>query len=52
MGQMKAVLREKLIVLSALVRKLERSYNINITAHLGALEQNEFNTPKGLESRK
>ena len=52
MGQMKAVLREKLIVLSALVKKLERSYTSNITTHLRALEQKESNTPKGLETRK
>jgi hypothetical protein len=31
---MKTVLREKFITLSALVKKLERSYTINSTAHL------------------
>ena len=43
---MKAVLRGKFIALSALVKKLERSYTSNLTAHLRALEQKEANTPK------
>ena len=43
---MKAVLREKLIVLSALIKKLERSHTSNLTTHLRALEQKEANTPK------
>ena len=38
---MKAVLRGKFITLSALVKKLERSYTNNLTAHLRALEQKE-----------
>ena len=41
---MKAVLRGKFI--SALVKKLERSYTNNLTAHLRALEQKEANPPK------
>jgi hypothetical protein len=36
---MKAVLRGNFIVLSALVKKLERSYTNNLTAHLRAPEQ-------------
>jgi hypothetical protein len=43
---MKAVLRGKFITLSALVKKLERSYTNNLTAHLRALEQKEENSPK------
>jgi hypothetical protein len=31
---------------SALVKKLERSYTSNLTAHLRALEQKEANIPK------
>ena len=36
---MKTVLRAKFITLSTLVKKLERSYTSNLTAHLRALEQ-------------
>jgi len=43
---MKAVLRGKFIALSALVKKLERSYTSNLTAHLRALEQKEASTTK------
>ena len=43
---MKAVLRGKLIALSASIKKLERSYTSNLTVHLKALEQKEANTPK------
>jgi hypothetical protein len=43
---MKAVLREKLIVLSASKKKLERACISSLTAHLKALEQTEANTPK------
>ena len=35
---LKAVLRGKLIALNALVEKLERSYTVNLTAHLRTLE--------------
>ena len=49
---MKAVLRGKLIVLSASKRKLERAYTSNLTAHLNALEQKEAIHPRGLEVRK
>ena len=43
---MKAVLREKLIALSAYKKKLERAYTSRLTEHLKALEQKEANTPK------
>ena len=43
---MKAVLRVKFIALSALVKKLERSYTNNLTVHFRALEQKEANSPK------
>ena len=43
---MKAVLREKLIALSASEKKLERPYTTSLTVHLKALEQKEANTPK------
>jgi hypothetical protein len=42
----KAVLRGKLIALSASKRKLERAYTSNLTAHLKALEHKETSTPK------
>jgi hypothetical protein len=43
---MKAVLRGKLIALSACKKKLERAYTNSLTAHLKALEQKEANSPK------
>jgi hypothetical protein len=43
---MKAVLRGKLIALSASKKKLKRSYTSSLTAHLKALEQKETNTLK------
>jgi hypothetical protein len=49
-GTMKAVLRGKSIALSVLVKKLERSYTSNLTAHLTTLEQKESNTPKKAEN--
>jgi hypothetical protein len=42
---MKAVVREKLIALSASKKKLEKVYTNGLTAHLKALEQKEANTP-------
>jgi hypothetical protein len=43
---MKAVLRGKLISLSASKKKLERAYTSRLTAHLEALELKEANSPK------
>jgi hypothetical protein len=43
---MKAVLREKLIALSASKEKQERAYTSSLTAHLKALEQKKANSPK------
>jgi hypothetical protein len=43
---MKAMLRGKLIALSASKKKLERAYTSSLTAHLKALEQKEANTSK------
>ena len=49
---MKAVLRGKFIVLSALVKKLERSYTSNLIAHLKALDQKKEIHPRGVDDRK
>jgi hypothetical protein len=49
---MKAVLRGKLIALSASTKKLERAYMSSLTAHLKALERKEANSPRGVDSRK
>ena len=46
MGHKKAVLRGKLIALSASKKKLERAYTSSLTEHLKALEQKEANSPK------
>ena len=43
---MKAVVRGKLIALSASKKKLKRAYTSSLTAHLKALEQKEANRPK------
>ena len=43
---MKAVLRGKLIALSASKKKLERAYTGSLRAHLEALELKEANSPK------
>jgi hypothetical protein len=43
---MQAVLRGKLIALSASKKKLERTYTSSLTAHLKALEQKDTNTSK------
>ena len=45
-GTMKAVVRGKLIALSASKKKLGTAYTSNLTAHLRALEQKEANVPK------
>jgi hypothetical protein len=43
---MKAVLRGKLIALSASKKKLGRTYTSSLTTHPKALEQKEANAPK------
>ena len=43
---MKAVLRGKFTAARAFIKKLERSYTSNLTAHLRALEQKEKNPSK------
>ena len=43
---MKAVLRGKLIALSASKKKLERTHTSSLTTHLKALEKKEANSPK------
>jgi hypothetical protein len=43
---MKAVLRGKLIALSASKKKLERAYISSLTTHLKVLEQKDANSPK------
>ena len=47
---MKAMLRRKLLSLSASIKKLERAYASSFTAYVKALEQKEANEPK--ESRQ
>jgi hypothetical protein len=42
----KAVLRGRLIALSAFKKKLERAYTSSLVAHLKALKHKEANTPK------
>jgi hypothetical protein len=49
---MKAVVRRKLIALSASKKKLERAYTSSLTAQLKALEQKEANTPKTSKGQK
>jgi hypothetical protein len=46
MDTMKAVIRGKLITLSASKKKLERAYTSSLTAHLEVLELKEANSPK------
>jgi hypothetical protein len=43
---MKALIKGKLIALSASKKKLERADTSSFTAHLQALEQKEANSPK------
>jgi hypothetical protein len=52
MGHMKAVVRGKLMALSASKKNLDRAYISSLTAHLKALEQKEGNTPKRSRHRK
>ena len=49
---MKAVLRGKLITLSASKKKLKRAYTSSLTAHLKALEQQEATTLKRNEHQE
>jgi hypothetical protein len=49
---MKAVLRGKLIALSAAKKNLDRAYTSSLTAHLEALEQKEANSPKRSRRQK
>jgi hypothetical protein len=49
---MKAILREKLIVLSAAKKKLERAYTRSLTAHLKTLGQKGANLPKRSRRQK
>ena len=49
---MKAVLRGKLIALSASKKKLERAYTSSLTAHLEALELKKANSPKWSRLKK
>jgi hypothetical protein len=51
-NKVKAVVREKLIALSASKKKLERAYISSLTAHLKALEQKKANTPKRSRQQK
>jgi hypothetical protein len=44
--RMKAILRGKLIALSAAKKKRERAHISSLTAHLKALEQKEANSPQ------
>jgi hypothetical protein len=49
---MNAMVRGKLIVLSASKKKLKRAYTSSLTAHLKALEQKEANAPKRSTSQE
>ena len=49
---MKAVLRGKLIALSASKKKQKRAYTNSLTVHLKALEQREAIYPGIVDSRK
>jgi hypothetical protein len=41
---MKTMVRGKSITLNAFIKKLERSHNTSLTAHLKALKEKEANT--------
>ena len=49
---MKIVLREELIAVSALVKRLERPYTNNLIAYPRALEQKKLICPRGVEGKK
>ena len=46
MGYKESCANRKIIALSALVKKLNRSYTSNLIAHMRTLEQKEANTSK------
>ena len=46
MDTVKTVLRGQHIVLSAYIKRLQRSHTNNLTAHMKALEQKQADTPK------
>jgi hypothetical protein len=48
---MKAVLRGKLIPMSAFKKEPERAYSSSLTEHLNALEQKEANVTKRIDGR-
>jgi len=49
---MKAVLRGKVMALSAFMRKLERSHASNLTAHLKPLDKKKQIHLRGIDNRK
>jgi hypothetical protein len=49
---MKAVLRRKFIALSAMAKKLERSYTSKLETYLRVLEQKEANSPKRIRRQE
>jgi hypothetical protein len=49
---MKALLRGKLIALSAFKKKLDRAYTSNLTAHLTALTKKKQIHPRGVDGKK
>jgi hypothetical protein len=49
---MKAMLRGKFIALSAMVKKLKKSYTNNLRIHLRALEQNKANSRNRSKSKE
>jgi hypothetical protein len=49
---MKAELRGKFIALSVFIKKLERSYIINLTAYQKGLKQKEEKYSRGVDGRK
>ena len=49
---MKAVIRGKLIALSASKKKMERAYTSSLMAHLKSVEQKKLFHPGGVEGRK
>jgi hypothetical protein len=52
MGHNESSAKRKIHSTYAFVRKLERSYTRNLTAHLRALDQKKANTPKRSRGQK